>query len=166
MYKVLASHIYLEGYIYSGPAVECYYSFYTSKDFDPKDVANNIIEQSQVGAAEEGATMLTTEAFVDESGSNNLYAVRFNAYGPGLSSTAGINTGQIPWVWISRIILAAIIAFTVVYTVRTVREISYSPSGKAMWGAFKWVGISIAVLAGAYLINRFLPRRAESGTSK
>lgn len=51
MYRPLASHVYPEGCSYSGPATECYYSFYVSKDFNPDDVATNVIEQSEVGAA-------------------------------------------------------------------------------------------------------------------
>ena len=166
MYKLLASHVYPEGHTYSGPAVECYYSFYASKDFHPDDVANNVIEQSQVGATDEGATMLTTRAWIDESGANNLYSVKFNAYGPGIGSeaTRGISAPitQFPVVWVLAIILAAIIAFTVVYVTRTIREISYSPSGPAMWDAFKWMGIGVAALAGVYIISKLLPRRAKS----
>jgi len=162
MYKLVASHVYPEGEVYSGPAVECYYSFYVSKDFHPEDVASNVIEQSQVGAAGEGATMLTTKAWVDESGSNNLYSVKFNAYGPSIGSqvtTSGISApiSQFPWTWVLVIILAAIIAFTTIYVTKTVREISYSPSGPAMWSAFKWIAIGVAALAGVYIISKFVP---------
>jgi len=164
MYRPLASHVYPEGQTYSGPAVECYYSFYVSKVFDPSDVANNVIEQSQVGATEEGATMLTTRAWVDESGANNLYSVKFNAYGgPMTSSSNAISAPvSVAWAWVLRIVLVAIIAFTTIYVVKTIREISYSPSGPAMWSAFKWIGIGVAALAGIYLIDKLLPRRAKS----
>jgi len=164
MYRLLASHVYPEGNIYSGPAVECYYSFYVSKDFNPEDVANNVIDQSQVGAAEEGATMLTTRAWVDESGANNLYSVKFDAYHPVISSSGNtISTPvSVAWAWVLRIVLVAIIAFTTIYVVKTIREISYSPSGPAMWSAFKWIGIGVAALAGVYLIDKLLPRRAKS----
>jgi hypothetical protein len=168
MYRPLASHIYPEGYTYSGPAVECYYSFYVSKDFAPKDVASNVIEQSQVGAAGEGATILTTEAWVDESEANNLYSVKFNAYGPGLSSEANTHSISAPisqWqVWVLRIILVAIIAFTTIYVINTIRDISYSPSGPAMWSALKWISIGIAALAGVYIISKFLPGKARNAT--
>jgi len=163
MYRLLASHVYPDGHTYSGPATECYYSFYVSKDFHPDDVATNVIEQSQVGATGEGATMLMTKAWVDESGANNLYSVKFNAYGPGVSASNGkITSVSVAWAWVLRIVLVAIIAFTTIYVVKTIREISYSPSGPAMWSAFKWIGIGVAALAGIYLIDKLLPRRAKS----
>jgi len=165
MYRLLASHVYPEGQIYSGPATECYYSFYVSKDFHPDDVATNVIEQSEVGAAGEGATMLATKAWVDEGGANNLYSVKFNAYGPsvGHSGSSKINAPvSVAWAWVLRIVLVAIIAFTTIYVVKTIREISYSPSGPTMWSAFKWIGIGVAALAGVYIISKILPGRAKS----
>lgn len=165
MYRLLASHVYPEGHTYSGPAVECYYSFYVSKDFHPDDVAVNVIEQSQVGAAEEAATMLTTRAWVDESGANNLYSVKFNAYRPAIIGGTKISAPvSVAWAWVLRIVLVAIIAFTTIYVVKTIREISYSPSGPAMWDALKWIAIGVAGLAGVYIISKFLPRKAKSAS--
>ena len=155
MYKLLASHVYPEGQIYSGPATECYYSFYVSKDFHPDDVATNVIEQSEVGATEQGATMLATDAWVDEGGANNLYSVRFAAIGPSLTSGEISSIGILGW--IIALIIVAIIAFTVVYTVNVVRDISYSPSGPGMWEGLKWLAISGIVIAGAILLSKFLP---------
>jgi len=157
MYRLLASHVYPEGQVYSGPATECYYSFYVSKDFHPDDVANNVIQESEAGAVGEGAVMLTTDAWVDESGANNLYSVKFNAHNGQIASQGGV--AAIPPIWIAAIILAAIIAFTTVYVCKTVRDISYSPSGPGMWEGLKWVAISGIVIAGVILISKFLPGR-------
>jgi len=158
MYKFLGSEIYPQGWTYSGPATEVYYAFYTSKDFSKDLVYDHIIENSYIAAGEEGGAMLTNKVWLDETGINNYYSVKFNARGPGISAGISGISFAIP-VWVGYVILASIIAFTVIYTVRTVRAISYSPSGGEMWSAIKWVGIGVATAAIIPLFTRILPKR-------
>ena len=158
MYKYLGAHVYPDGYTYEGPATECYYSYYVSKDFNINEVYSYSVEQSGIAASDEGASMLLHKAWVDQGGSNNLFTVRFDALAPGISN-GGISALSQPW-WVVAIIVVSILG-TSAYIIHTIRDISYSPSGPAMWDALKWVGVGVVGIGAIYLVDRFLPRKAK-----
>ena len=157
MYRFLGSHTYAEGYLYSGSAIECYYSFYASKDTPVEEIKARILERSGQAAGEQGSSMLTIKMWVDESGANNDYAVRFNAHGPSVSNRI---EGTIMWAqWIYIIIETVLIGIAIGYIVKTIRDISYSPGGQSLFESLKWLGIGAATLGGVYLVNKYLPKK-------
>jgi len=166
MYRFIGSHVYPEGRTYYGFAMECQYSFYAAKDFDISQIYDHIINRSDSAAGEKDVAMLTNKVWVDQTGVNNRFLVNFKAHSSGgASGISGISGLQIVVVMfiIKAILIAAGIA-AIIYAIHALKEISYSPVGKEMWSAIKWVGIgivAIGVVAVVPLIQRVLPKKEE-----
>jgi len=159
MYKFLGSHVYPEGKIYEGPAIQCQYSFYAAKDFDISQVYNHIIENSDIAAGQKGAALLVNRVWVDETGLNNHFTVRFDGYGSQTTNQISGISFAIP-AWVGWVILACVVFGFSAYIINQIKQISYSPAGKEFWGAVKWVGIGLFVVVAIPLVTRALPKRA------
>jgi len=160
MYEFLGKHIYPEGYVYSGRATECYYSFYASKNFYADEIYDHIISQSDMAANEQGATMLVNRVWLDRTGANNLFAVKFDGHGPAVGAGISGVSWAIP-VWVVWVILVCVVFGFVSYIVKTIRDISYSPAGEEMWSAIKWIAIGVSVVVAIPLIDRVIPKSRE-----
>jgi hypothetical protein len=159
MYRFLGTHIYPAGETYYGPATQCQYSFYAAKGFDISQVYDHIIENSDIAAGQENATMLVNKIWVDETGANNRFTVRFDACGPQLTTQISGISFAIP-AWVGWVILACVVFGFSAYIVNQIKHISYSPAGKEFWGAIKWLGIGLCVVVAIPLVSRALPKRA------
>jgi hypothetical protein len=150
------------GEAYSGDAVETTFEFSTPAGPVAQTVANGIIAGLQDKCVSEGSgrECLRTQVWVDYSPAvTTNWMVTFSIYDPTQHSPVGPAT--IAFIqWLVGAVLVAVVVFLIYQSIRTIRDIFYSPAGPELGSAVKWVAIAVAIFAGAMLTREIVKGRS------
>jgi hypothetical protein len=163
-YELVRDFVYDLGQTYSGAAVETTFEFSTPAGPIAGPIADGIISnlQQECLSNGEGREILRTKVYADYSPIlNTNFMVTFSMYDPTQQSPVGPAT--IAFIqWLVPYIVALVIAILIYLSIRTIRDIAYSPSGPALASGFKWLAIGLAILAGGFVISQVvsaIPKR-------
>jgi hypothetical protein len=175
-YQLVRDFVYELGKAYIGDAVESTFTFSTPKGPLGSNVAQNVINelQQQCLANSPALYTLRTKVYIDSSPIlTNDYLVTFDLYTESAISGMGGTSISLP-AWLieilPQIITAVLIIAVVVFaylTMRTIRDIAYSPAGPQLATGFKWLAVGVAVLAGGWVISKVveaIPKRQPKTT--
>ena len=136
-YQLVRDFVYSYGQTYQGTATETTFEFATPAGPIAGPIADGIISNLEQQCAENNLTTLRTKIYVDYSPAlETKYLVTFSLYSPSTTGIAG--EGQrisqpaglislLPEI-ISAVLLIVVVVF-IYLTVRTIKDIAYSPAG-------------------------------------
>jgi hypothetical protein len=155
-YQLVRDFIYDFGQTFKGAAVESTFTFSTPKGPIGGPIADSIISQLEQQCAAKNYTTLRTQVYVDYSPAITTgYLVTFSLYDPGQHSPVLPELVDF-LLWLIPYIVATVVVVFLYLTIRTIRDIAYSPSGPALASGLKWFAIGLAVLASGFVIKEVI----------
>lgn len=161
-YRLITDFVYSLGESYEGPAVLSTFEFSTPPGIFADLIADRMIAGFEDKCLEEGLEILRMKVWADTSPilETKFYA-QFSCY------SAEVESPVPPLVIaaLQRIIAALpliILAVVLYLSIRTIRDIFYSPAGPKVAEALKWLGIAAAIGGAGVIIAKLLPRREKA----